>query len=90
MVDDGVPDLEGELVAEGFLMSDDLASPKESALPIRGRRQARRITTIRIPSMRLMPRRRNLICVLTRAREGSRHFVTRSGTPCVPGWENEP
>lgn len=35
VVDDGVPDVEGELVAEGFLVTDDFASPEESALSIR-------------------------------------------------------
>jgi hypothetical protein len=32
VVDDGTPDIEGELVVEGFLVSDDFASPEESAL----------------------------------------------------------
>jgi hypothetical protein len=35
VVDGGVPDVEGELVAEGFLVTDDFVSPEESALSIR-------------------------------------------------------
>ena len=35
VVDDGVPDAEEELVAEGFLVRDDFASPEESALSVR-------------------------------------------------------
>jgi hypothetical protein len=35
IVDDGEPDLEGELVAEGSLERDDYASPEESALSVR-------------------------------------------------------
>jgi hypothetical protein len=33
--DDGVPDEEGELVAEGSLEKDEFASPEESALSVR-------------------------------------------------------
>jgi hypothetical protein len=37
IVDDGDPDLEGELVGEGFIVRDDFASPEESALSVRER-----------------------------------------------------
>ena len=35
LVDDGAPDTEGELVAEGSLEQDDFASPEESAVSVR-------------------------------------------------------
>jgi hypothetical protein len=35
IVDDGDPDVEGELVGEGFVVSDDFAAPEESALSVR-------------------------------------------------------
>jgi hypothetical protein len=35
IVDDGVPDEEDELVAEGSVESDDFASPEEAALSVR-------------------------------------------------------
>ena len=35
VVDDGDPDVEGELIAEGFLVTDEFASPEETALSIR-------------------------------------------------------
>ena len=35
VVDDGVPDEEGELVAEGSVETDPFASPEESALSVR-------------------------------------------------------
>ncbi len=35
--DDGIPDAEGELVADASLESDDFASPEEAALSIRDR-----------------------------------------------------
>ncbi len=34
LADDGVPELEGELVGQGFLVPDDFVSPEESALSI--------------------------------------------------------
>jgi hypothetical protein len=35
VVDDGDPDIEGELIAEGSLVADDFPAPEESALSIR-------------------------------------------------------
>jgi hypothetical protein len=35
VVDDGDPDVEGQLVAEGALLNDEYASPEEAALSIR-------------------------------------------------------
>jgi hypothetical protein len=35
LADDGNPDVEGELVGEGFLVNEDYPSPEESALTIR-------------------------------------------------------
>ena len=35
VLDDGAPDVEGELVAEGSIEPDDYASPEEAALSVR-------------------------------------------------------
>jgi len=35
LVDDGIPDIEGQLVSDGTLEEDDIASPEEAALSIR-------------------------------------------------------
>lgn len=35
VLDDGVPDIVGELIAEGYFVRDDFASPEEAALSIR-------------------------------------------------------
>ena len=35
VVDEGVPDADGRLIAEGFLVSDDFPAPEELALSIR-------------------------------------------------------
>ena len=35
VVDEGVPDADGRLIAEGFLVGDDFPAPEESALSIR-------------------------------------------------------
>ena len=35
LVDDGIPDIEGQLVSDGTLEEDDFASPEEAALSIR-------------------------------------------------------
>jgi hypothetical protein len=34
-VDDGIPDIEGQLVSDGTLEEDDFVSPEEAALSIR-------------------------------------------------------
>ena len=34
-MDDGIPDIEGQLVSDGSLEEDDFASPEEAALSIR-------------------------------------------------------
>ena len=53
LVDDGIPDIEGQLVSDGTLEEDDIASPEEAALSIRDEAPALRITTTLIRWMML-------------------------------------
>ncbi|HSL15016.1 MAG TPA: hypothetical protein VK962_01945 [Actinomycetota bacterium] len=82
VADDGVPDLEGELVAEGFLLMDVFASPEESALSVRA--EAPGATDHDDPYPRTRIDRASsvleeiVICASSQQEKGPSHAITRS------------